>query len=144
MHAFLFRLRLAIASLQVLIMPHLAKLSVPSLAFDPSTFEARLSFLRRGLKLVRTCQRWRRYMRAIRIPVVPEPLDSEGVREAGGVGAADVIEVGAGASFDELVQRELVARTLLPVVEAAWASGGAQIAEQASHSHVLSHCLNSL
>ncbi|GAA5881856.1 hypothetical protein JCM3774_003060 [Rhodotorula dairenensis] len=127
-HAFLFRLRVAIASLQVLILPHLAHLSVPSLAYDPSTFEARVSFLRRGLKVVRTCQRWRRYMRAIRIPVVPEPLDGDGNGAPGA--AAGVVEVGAGASFDELVQRELVARTLLPVVETAWASGGAEIAAQ--------------
>ncbi|TKA52589.1 hypothetical protein B0A53_04599 [Rhodotorula sp. CCFEE 5036] len=123
--AFLFRLRLAIAALQTLILPHLAVLAVPSLAYDPSTFEARLSFLRRCLKLVRTCQRWRRYMRAMRIPVVPEPVSAE---EAGGSGDG-LLEVGAGGSFDELVQRELVARTVLPVVEAAWASGGAEIAK---------------
>lgn len=65
-------------------------------------------------------------MRAMRIPVVPEAVGGEeGLGEAGG----GVLEVGAGASFDELVQRELVARTVLPVVEAAWASGGADIAK---------------
>ncbi|KAG0659930.1 hypothetical protein C6P46_004870 [Rhodotorula mucilaginosa] len=124
--AFLFRLRLAIAALQTLILPHLAGLAVPSLAYDPSTFEARLSFLRRCLKLARTCQRWRRYMRAMRIPVVPEAVGrEEGLGESG----EGLLEVGAGGSFDELVQRELVARTVLPVVEAAWASGGAEIAK---------------
>lgn len=124
-YAFLFRLRLAVAALQSLILPHLSGLSLPALAFDPSTFEARLSFLRRGLKLLRTCQRWRRYMRALRVPVVPETVNDEGM--AGGM-----LEVGAGATFDELVQRELVARTLLPVVEAAWASGGEAVARQVS------------
>ncbi|GAA5977143.1 hypothetical protein JCM10908_004871 [Rhodotorula pacifica] len=126
-HAFLFRLRLAIASLQSLILPHLAGLTVPSLAFDPSTFTARLSFLRRCLKLVQTCQRWRRYMRAIRIPAVPESVEEDALL---GGGAGGLLDVGAGATFDELVQRELVARTVLPVIEAAWASGGAEIAQQ--------------
>lgn len=124
--AFLFRLRLAIAALQTLILPHLTGLAVPSLAYDPSTFEARLSFLRRCLKLIRTCQRWRRYMRAMRIPVVPEAVGSE---EGMGESGEGLLEVGAGGSFDELVQRDLVARTVLPVVEAAWASGGADIAK---------------
>lgn len=124
-YAFLFRLRLAVAALQSLILPHLSGLSLPALAFDPSTFEARLSFLRRGLKLLRTYQRWRRYMRALRVPVVPETVNDGGM--AGGM-----LEVGAGATFDELVQRELVARTLLPVVEAAWASGGEAVARQVS------------
>lgn len=132
--AFLFRLRLAIAALQTLILPHLAGLAVPSLAYDPSTFEARLSFLRRCLKLVRTCQRWRRYMRAMRIPVVPEPVSTEEVAASSGGGelGEGLLDVGAGGSFDELVQRELVARTVLPVVEAAWASGGADIAKLVS------------
>lgn len=67
-------------------------------------------------------------MRAMRIPVVPEPVSAE---EAGGSGDG-LLEVGAGGSFDELVQRELVARTVLPVVEAAWASGGAEIAKSVS------------
>lgn len=67
-------------------------------------------------------------MRALRIPVVPEQV-------AQGASAAEdgLLEVGAGATFDELVQREFVARTVLPVVEAAWASGGDEIAKQASH-----------
>ncbi|GAA5935558.1 hypothetical protein JCM3775_003350 [Rhodotorula graminis] len=117
-HAFLYRLRLSIAQLQHLILPHLSALSLPSLAFDPSTFVARQHVLHRALKLVRTCARWRRFMRALRVPALPVEVD-------GGV-----LEVGAGATYDELVQRELVARTVLPVLEAAWATGGAEVANK--------------
>ncbi|GJN92794.1 hypothetical protein Rhopal_005832-T1 [Rhodotorula paludigena] len=122
MHAFLYRLRLAIASSQSIILPHLAALSLPSLAYDPTTFLARQSFLHRQLKLVRTCARWRRFLRALRVPAVPVELRAD---EGGGT-----LEVGAGASFDELVQRELVAKTVLPVIEAAWASGGEEVARK--------------
>ncbi|GAA5889079.1 hypothetical protein JCM8208_007763 [Rhodotorula glutinis] len=117
-HAFLHRLRLSIAQLQHLILPHLSALSLPSLAFDPSTFVARQHVLHRALKLVRTCARWRRFMRALRIPALAVEIE-------GGV-----LEVGAGATYDELVQRELVARTVLPVLEAAWATGGAEVANK--------------
>ncbi|GAA6048331.1 hypothetical protein JCM3770_000953 [Rhodotorula araucariae] len=117
-NAFLQRLRLAVAQAQSLVLPNLSSLSLPSLAYDPSTFVARQHFLHRQLKLVRTCQRWRRFMRALRVPALPVETD-------GGV-----VEVGAGATFDELVQRELVARTVLPVVESAWASGGDEVANK--------------
>ncbi|GAA5851668.1 hypothetical protein JCM9279_002539 [Rhodotorula babjevae] len=117
-HAFLHRLRLSIAQLQHLILPHLSALSLPSLAFDPSTFVARQHVLHRALKLVRTCARWRRFMRALRVPALPVEIE-------GGV-----LEVGAGATYDELVQRELVGRTVLPVLEAAWATGGAEVANK--------------
>lgn len=123
-HAFLHRLRLSIAHAHSLVLPHLASLALPSLAYDPSTFIARQHFLHRLLKLVRACQRWRRFMRALRVPALPVPV---GEGEGGG-GA--VLEVGAGATFDELVQRELVARTMLPVLEAAWTTGGEEIARK--------------
>ncbi|BGP49978.1 hypothetical protein JCM10450v2_005883 [Rhodotorula kratochvilovae] len=117
-HAFQHRLRLAIAQSQSLVLPRLSALTLPSLAYDPTTFLARQHFLHRQLKLLRTCQRWRRFMRALRVPALPVEIE-------GGV-----LEVGAGGTFDELVQRELVARTVLPVVEASWASGGEEVAKK--------------
>ncbi|GAA6017197.1 hypothetical protein JCM10207_002568 [Rhodosporidiobolus poonsookiae] len=114
-HAFLHRLRLSISHLHSLVLPFLSSLSLPSLAYDPSTFLARKRFLQSQLPLLRACQKWRRHCRALRIPVV--------------VGE-DGIEVGAGATFDELVQRELVGRCLLPVVEVAWGTGGEEVAKQ--------------
>ncbi|BGP09779.1 GC-rich sequence DNA-binding factor 2 [Rhodotorula toruloides] len=122
-HSFLSRLRLAVAQSQSLILPYQSSLSLPSLAYDPTTFTARLNFLHRQLKLIRTCSRWRRYMRALRVPAVPETFETAG-------GETAEVETGAGATFDELVQRELVARTVLPVVEAAWASGGEEVAKK--------------
>ncbi|BGP33773.1 hypothetical protein JCM10296v2_005577 [Rhodotorula toruloides] len=122
-HSFLSRLRLAVAQSQSLILPYQSSLSLPSLAYDPTTFTARLNFLHRQLKLIRTCSRWRRYMRALRVPAVPEKFETAG-------GETVEAETGAGATFDELVQRELVAKTVLPVVEAAWASGGEEVAKK--------------
>lgn len=40
--------------------------------------------------------------------------------------------VGAGATFDELVQRELVAKVILPVVEASWTTGGQEVGNKVS------------
>ncbi|GEM10195.1 GC-rich sequence DNA-binding factor [Rhodotorula toruloides] len=108
--SFLSRLRLAVAQSQSLILPYQSSLSLPSLAYDPTTFIARLTFLHRQLKLIRTCSRWRRYMRALRVQAVPETFETSG-------GETVDVETGAGATFDELVQRELVARAVLPVVE---------------------------
>lgn len=66
-------------------------------------------------------------MRALRVPAVPETFETSG-------GETVEVDTGAGATFDELVQRELVARTVLPVVEAAWASGGEEVAKKVSFS----------
>ncbi|GAA5886767.1 hypothetical protein JCM6882_005881 [Rhodosporidiobolus microsporus] len=120
--SFLLRLRLSIAHLQTLLLPYLSSLTLPSLAYDPTNFTARHRFLASSLPLLRSAQKWRRYMRALRISAVPTQLSEE---DGGGV-----LEVGAGATFDELVQRELVARTLLPVVEAAWSTGGEEVAKK--------------
>ncbi|GAA5862749.1 hypothetical protein JCM1840_002660 [Sporobolomyces johnsonii] len=114
-HAFLHRLRLEISHAQSLLLPYSSQLTLPALAFDPATFTARQHFLSRQLKLVRTCMRWRRFMRSLRVP---------------STAAEDGVEVGAGATFDELVQRELVGRVVLPVAEAAWATGGEEIARK--------------
>lgn len=59
-------------------------------------------------------------MRSLRVPATPVKLSEE---EGGGW-----LEVGKGGSYDELVQRELVGRGLLPVVEAAWGTGGEEVA----------------
>ncbi|CEQ40115.1 SPOSA6832_01682 [Sporobolomyces salmonicolor] len=115
LHAFLHRLRLSISHAQSLLLPYASQLTLPSLAFDPSTFTARQHFLSRQLKLVRACMRWRRFMRSLRVPST--------------VGE-DGIEMGAGATFDELVQGELIGRVVLPVAEAAWATGGEEIARK--------------
>ncbi|BGP18171.1 hypothetical protein JCM10213_009014 [Rhodosporidiobolus nylandii] len=120
--AFLHRLRLAIAHLQTLVLPHLQYLTLPSLAFDPTTFLARVRFLNSTLPLLRACQRWRRFGRALRFPAVPVAL---GEGEGSGM-----LETAAGATFDEMVQRELVGRVLLPVLEAAWTTGGEEVAQK--------------
>ncbi|GAA5985030.1 hypothetical protein JCM11641_000823 [Rhodosporidiobolus odoratus] len=121
-HSFFHRLRLSIAHLQTLLLPYLASLTLPSVAYDPSTFLARQHFLTSALPLLRSCQKWRRYARALRVPAVPIQLSEE---EGGGL-----LEVAAGASFDELVQRDLVGKVLLPLVEAAWTTGGEEVAGQ--------------
>ncbi|GAA5876738.1 hypothetical protein JCM8547_002033 [Rhodosporidiobolus lusitaniae] len=122
--AFMHRLRLSIAHLQTLLLPSIStsSLSLPSLAFDPSTFTSRTQFLASLLPLLSACQKWRRFMRALRGPSVPVQLSKEEARGGG------VLEVGKGGTFDELVQRELVGRVVLPVVEAAWGTGGEEVA----------------
>ncbi|GAA6030231.1 hypothetical protein JCM8097_009000 [Rhodosporidiobolus ruineniae] len=121
---FLHRLRLSVAALQTLLLPFLSSLSLPSLAYDPATFLSRTRFLETHLALVRNAGKWRRYMRALRVPAVPVEVKKE---DGDGEG---LLEVGGGGTFDELVQRELVAKTLLPVVEAAWGTGGEAVAQK--------------
>ncbi|KAM0752770.1 hypothetical protein T439DRAFT_342265 [Meredithblackwellia eburnea MCA 4105] len=108
--AFLSRFQLAITQAQTLIAPHLATISLPKNSFDPSTFEARNRFANRHVKLVTNALRWRRWGRSLRL------------HSGGNL-------VGAGGTFDELITRELVAKVLLPVLEASWGTGGAEIAQ---------------
>ncbi|KAL8278337.1 hypothetical protein RQP46_009229 [Phenoliferia psychrophenolica] len=107
--SFLSRLQLAVTQSQGLVAPHLASIALPQNAFDPSTFDARNRFLARQVALVKNALRWRRWARNFRLPVAGE-------------GA------GAGGSIDDLVVRELVAKVVLPVAEAGWATGGQEAA----------------
>ncbi|GAA6064227.1 hypothetical protein JCM10212_000374 [Sporobolomyces blumeae] len=133
--AFLSRLRLAITASQSLVLPHVARLSVPSIAFDPSTFEARNRFLSRQVKVLESCSKWRRFMKSLRIPVkLRDPARSAGGKarlDEGDVdGADDEPGIAAGEGFDQLVQRELVGLVIVPLVEASWATGGAEIGQK--------------
>lgn len=62
----------------------------------------------RQVKLLQQALRWRRFARSLRIPA-----SAEGV--------------GHGLLFDELLERELVAKVILPLVEASWGTGGQEI-----------------
>ncbi|GAA5934347.1 uncharacterized protein JCM15063_004548 [Sporobolomyces koalae] len=120
--AFLYRLRMQVHVAQQLLVPYESNLSVPALAYDPSTFLTRQHFLSRQVKLVRTCMRWRRLMRSLRMPVQVVPSCHAG---------EDEVELpGGGEGFDVLVTRELVAKVILPVVEVAWSTGGHEIAQR--------------
>lgn len=110
--AFVSRVQLAITQSQSLIAPNLALLAQLSRAFDPSTFTARLHFLQRQYKLLENALKWRRFARSVRLSAR----------------AADEHFAGAGMLFDELLQRELVAKVMLPVIEASWSTGGQEIA----------------
>lgn len=65
------------------------------------------------MKLLQNALRWRRFGRSLRISAIAE-------------GA------GAGLLFDELLQRELVAKVILPVCEASWGTGGQEVAAKVS------------
>ena len=112
--AFVSRIQLAITQSQSLIAPHLAQLSQPARAFDPSTFTARLRFLQRQVKLLENGIKWRRLAKSVRAL------------------RGDPELAGAGLLFDEVIQRELVARVILPVVEASRSTGGQAVAEKVS------------
>ena len=110
--AFLSRLQLAIIQSQSLIAPHLASIALPSNSFDPSTFTARTRFSYRQLKLLKNALKWRRYAKGIKVAHI-----NEGVPPA---------------TLDELLTRELVAKVMLPLVEAGWGTGGEIIAAKVS------------
>lgn len=112
------QLQLAITRSQTLLAPHLAALALPQHQFDPSTFAARTRFARRQLRLLRNALKWRRYARSLRMQRSGE---EDEVQLAGG-----------GLLFDELVQRELVAKVILPVVEAGWGTGGEEVGAEVS------------
>lgn len=112
--AFLTRVQEAITRSQSLVLPHLAQLAQPANAFDPSTFQARQNFMQRQVKLLENASKWRRYGRSVRLSALTDEL------------------AGAGLMFDELVQRELVAKVIVPLVEASWSSGGQEIASRVS------------
>ncbi|SCV73710.1 BQ2448_6140 [Microbotryum intermedium] len=116
--AFLSRLQIGIIQSSTLILPHLTQLNLPSNAFDPSTFIARERFLLRQLKLLQNAQKWRRYARSHRLPLsTSSSIDP-------------ISETGSGATLDELLQRDLVAKVMLPVIEASWTTGGEDIARK--------------
>lgn len=113
MVAFVSRLQLAITQGQSLIAPHLAAISLPYNLFDPSTFTSRTHFLHRQVKLLQNAVRWRRFARSLRLSAISELA-------------------GAGLLFDDLLQRELVAKVILPVAEASWGNGGEEVAAKVS------------
>ncbi|KAM0790089.1 hypothetical protein ACM66B_005417 [Microbotryomycetes sp. NB124-2] len=117
---FLQRVQLAVSQSQGLVLPHVDQIQVPSNALDPSTFQARSRFLKRQVKLLDNATKWRRYGRSLRLPAEPLVIEADG----------EVELAGAGSLFDELLQRELVAKVMLPVIEASWASGGQEVAQE--------------
>lgn len=107
--AFVYRFQLAISQTQHLVAPHLDAISLPRNSFDPSVFPARNRFLRRQLKLFSNAVRWRRFAKDVRM------------HDAGGV-------AGGSGTFDQLLIWQLVAKVMLPVLEAGWGTGGSEIA----------------
>lgn len=115
--AFLSRIQLAITQSQSLIAPHLSSIALPSNSFDPSTFSARTRFSCRQLKLLENGLKWRRYAKGIKVAHM-----NEGVMPA---------------TLDELLTRELVAKVILPLVEAGWGTGGEIVAAKVGRSSLL-------
>lgn len=72
--------------------------------------QARQRFLQRQLKLLSNGLRWRRYSKGIILPQGSGP--------------------GAGVPFEACLVHELVSKCMLPVIEAAWDTGGKEVAEQ--------------
>ncbi|KAK4050995.1 hypothetical protein OIV83_003124 [Microbotryomycetes sp. JL201] len=121
---FLERIQLCVSQSQALLLPHVQQVQVPSNALDPSTFQARTRFLKRQVKLLDNASKWRRYGKSVRLRAFAGQGQS-------GDDDEDAVELaGAGSLFDELLQRELVAKVMLPVIEASWASGGQEVAQE--------------
>ncbi|GAA5956041.1 hypothetical protein JCM3765_005437 [Sporobolomyces pararoseus] len=106
--SFLYRLRIEVQVSKLLLLPNLNQIFLPSLSYDPSTFQARKYFLLHNLKLLTSCIRWRRFMKSLRL----HPL-SEGEEEQEGERTN---------SFDELVTRELIGKVMLPLIEVGWST----------------------
>jgi GC-rich sequence DNA-binding factor len=97
-----------ISSSQSLIFPYLSSLASPSHLLTPESMAARNSFLNKYYKLVQDGLRWKSKAKGIRLPT-----DWEGV--------------GRGLGLEEMIKGELVDRTLVPVLEAAWETGGKEV-----------------
>lgn len=78
------------------------------------SIQARQRFLQRQLKLLTNGVRWKRYAKGIILPQ--------------GQGA------GAGAPFEACLVNELVVKCMLPVIEAAWDTGGKEVGQKVSYN----------
>ena len=68
------------------------------------------------MKLLSSGIRWRRYAKSIVLPQGSGP--------------------GAGAPFEACLVNELVDRCMLPVIEAAWDTGGKEVAQQVCRNSI--------
>lgn len=80
--------------------------------------QARNRFLERSLKLLNNANRWRRYARNVVHLAAAEGSDINGV------------SVGSQMPFEECLAKELVGKCMLPVIEAAWDTGGRDVANK--------------
>ena len=78
---------------------------------DPAAISSRHRFLMRQYKLASTVLRWRSLARTVTL-------------SAGGEGHG----VGAGMTLNDAVANELVGKVILPVLDAAWHTGGQELA----------------
>lgn len=114
---FLLPFRVAIYRLRSLIQPVLKEMRQPLVSVGMEGITARQAFLQRCLKLLTNALRWRKYAQdPLRLPAAADPKSAEGC--------------GAGLSWTEALSRELVEKTLLPVAEAGWETGGAEVAQK--------------
>lgn len=125
--AFLYRFQTAIHNFQQLIRQAGSAIAHPEISIDMESIQARQRFLQRQLKLLTTGVKWRRYAKNIVLTQSSGP--------------------GAGAPFEACLVGELVDRCMLPVIEAAWDTGGKEVAQQVSGNERLasrrlycSHC----
>jgi GC-rich sequence DNA-binding factor len=105
---------LAIVELQDLVLPVLDTIAAPVGSLDPSAFAARNRFARRALKLLNNALRWRAYARGVLLP----PASEAGASGEGGTGSM---------TLEQTLVNELVAKVLLPVLEAGWETGCREI-----------------
>lgn len=87
---------------------------------DVESIQARNRFVQRCLKLLSSALRWRSLAKEVLLP-------------AGGEGEG----VGAGLKWVAALSMELVERTMLPVLEAGWETGGSEVAAKVSVAGLL-------
>lgn len=88
-------------------------------AMDVEAIEARNRFSRHLVKLLSNALRWRKYTRGLVL----------GQGEVPSSASEDAVQgFGTGQSWEPFISDELVEKTLLPVLEAGWETGGEEIA----------------
>lgn len=107
---FLSRFQTAIHNFQQLQQQAGSAIAHPQASIDMESIQARQRYLQRQLKLLSSGIRWRRYARSTVLPQGSGP--------------------GAGAPFEACLVNELVDRCMLPIIEAAWDTGGKEVAQQ--------------
>jgi GC-rich sequence DNA-binding factor len=118
--SFVAQYRIAAHRLRSFILPHMKEIRQPSTSTGMEGITARQAFLHRCLKLLTNALRWRKYAKQT---LLPTGHAGEGL--------------GAGQTLQAALVHELVERTMLPVIEAGWETGGSAIASRVS---ILSCC----
>ncbi|KAK4050355.1 hypothetical protein OIO90_005148 [Microbotryomycetes sp. JL221] len=124
--AFVTRVQIAVRDVQRLVLPCFNKIKMPQNASDPDTFEAKTRFLQRLVKLLDNATKWRRYGKSLRLSAIDDDDEDDDHR------TDEQTTVGAGGAimYDELLQRELVAKVMLPIIEASYGANETAVLAQ--------------